>query len=56
MRCTLYITGYGNRIQNGSQNCFGVYQSSGFEGENYQSSQSQPDNQSEGRSDTKGGE
>jgi hypothetical protein len=37
VRCTLYIVGYGNHIQNGSHDCRGVCQSLGFEGETSQS-------------------
>jgi hypothetical protein len=51
----LYIMGYGNHIQNGSHDCHGVCQSSGFKGETHQSCQSHHCNQSVGRSSTKGG-
>jgi hypothetical protein len=43
VRRTLYIAGYGNRIQNGPHDCCGVYESSGFKGKTHQSGQSCPE-------------
>jgi hypothetical protein len=44
-----------SHIQNGSHDCHGVCESSGFEGETRQRVRATQSNQSKGRSDTKGG-
>jgi hypothetical protein len=42
VRQAFYIMGYDNRIENGSHDCRGVYQSTGFEGEPTELGQSHP--------------
>jgi hypothetical protein len=55
VRCTLYIVGYANCIQNGSHDCCGSTKALGLKVKPASWVRAAQSNQSEGRSNTKGG-